>query len=97
MKSAFSREPAALQKDLAVGLHLFAGLDDILHDACRFHALVKFDNHFLGHKVDGGRTNAGTLAGCVLHQVGAVRAVHFDFIRLFHPQGSSLTGFQYYD
>ena len=73
-----------LQENLAVGLHLLAGGQYLLHHGLGLLTIGKFYNEFLGHEIDGSGLNALGLPGGLLHQIGAVGAVHFDFVGLFH-------------
>ena len=77
-----------LQLDLAVGLHLLAGIQHVLHDGLGVLALFKLHDHLLGHEIDGGRRHAAGFLGGFLHQVGAVGAVNFDLVGLFHDDTS---------
>ena len=78
------------QEDLAVRLHLLACLLHGSHHAGRLLTFSKFHNHLLGHEVHSRALYAAGLAGCILHQVGAVSAVYFDLISFFHFGNCSL-------
>ena len=71
-------------KDLAVVLDLLAGGEDILHGSLDVRALIELDVHLLGHEADGGLCDAGDRVGGILHLLGAVCAVNFDLVALFH-------------
>ena len=71
-------------EDLAVVLDLLAGGEDILHGGLDVRALIELDVHLLGHKADGGLCDAGDRVGGILHLLGAVCAVNFDLVALFH-------------
>ena len=70
--------------DLAVVFHFLARGSHILHDGRGISAFVKLHDHLLGHEVHGDFLYTGGVPGSVFHLVGAVRAVHFDFVGLFH-------------
>ena len=75
----------------AILFHLFAGGKHILHNGRGLGAFVKFNNHFLGHEVDGDFFYTGGVPGSIFHLIGAVCAVHFDFVGLFHGNSTSLS------
>ena len=71
-------------KDLAVVLHLLAGRQHILHGGVGVSTLGKLHLHLLGHEADSRLFHTGNGVGSVLHLLGAVCAVHFDLVGLFH-------------
>lgn len=75
---------AGLQKDLAVGFHLLAGFANLLHNSLGVLTFLELHVHLEGHKVHRSALYAAGLAGGVFHQVGAVSAIHIDFVSLFH-------------
>ena len=75
---------AGLQKDLAVGFHLLAGFANLLHNSLGVLTFLELHVHLEGHKVHSSALYAAGLAGGILHQVGAVSAIHIDFVSLFH-------------
>ena len=75
---------AVLQEDLAIGFHLLAGFANLLHNGLWILTLLELHIHLEGHKVHRSALYAAGLAGCILHQVGAVSAIHIDFVSLFH-------------
>lgn len=75
---------AGLQEDLAIGFHLLAGFANLLHNSLWVLTFLELHVHLEGHKIHRSALYAAGLAGCILHQVGAVSAIHIDFVSLFH-------------
>ena len=74
---------AGLQEDLAIGFHLLAGFANLLHNSLGVLTFLELHVHLEGHKIHRSALYAAGLAGCILHQVGAVSAVYFDLISFF--------------
>ena len=76
------------QEDLAVVLHPLAVGAHLFHHGLGVLVRLKLHLHLQGHEVHHGVLHARGLVGGVLHLVGAVGAVHIDFVGLFHGKVS---------
>ena len=72
-----------LHEDLAVGLDLAAGLENVLHDLFGLRTLFKLDEHLQCHEVDACVLDTGGLFCGLLLEVCAVCAVDIDLVALF--------------
>ncbi len=73
-----------LQEDFAVVLDLFAVFANLFHHGGLVRSLRELDLHFQRHEADRAVRDAFGLFGGLLHEVGAVGAVDFDFVGFFH-------------
>lgn len=73
-----------LQIDFAVVFYTFAVFADLLHHCFGIFPLLKLHVHLQGHEVDGAAFDARRLLSSGFHFIGAVGAVHIDFIGLLH-------------